>query len=256
MRIHRLTANAFQKLILLKCSGRRGLAIGMTAAMLHVAAMVPSASTSEVEKAIGRISITGRVTIDETPAVFGQTIFSNTRIVTNHQSKSTIHLSSQSRLDLHSESALLLGFSHSDISATLTNGKVSGFVPLGVSAVIQTSNASITTDACEPTVFSIHVLPDGANVTVEEGRVEVVSMNTRTSVKRGETFSTGTPQLLLTPAPPQTLDDNKLGWVIGGVGAAIAVVLVAILGRSPDDSDFGGCVIVPSGNNDPPPVCP
>lgn len=245
--------NGIKKLTTARCRGRQ-LAIGLIAAMLHLTALRPFAATSVGEKASGMINVTGRVTINETLAIFGQTIFTGTRIVTANRSTSMIHLNGQSRLNLYPESALFLKFSRVHITGTLTNGKLSGFVPPGVSAVIETNSASIATDASEPAVFSIEVSPDGTNVTVETGRVEVTSQDTHTSVKSGESFSAGSHQPLLAHGPPQTLDNNKLGWVIAGVGAAIAVVLVAILGRSPDDSDFGGCVTV-SGNIDPPPVC-
>ena len=239
----------------IKFHGRRAVAIGLFTAMLHLTAMVPLASSPEGEIFSGRVRIGGQVTIDDVPTVLSQTIFSGTRIVTAHKSQSTIYLGSESRLDLHPESALFLEFSNSDISATLTNGKLSAFVPLGVSTIIRTNDAAIVIDSCESAVFSIHVTPDGTNVTVETGRVEVVSRNTRTSVKGGERLLSGSDQLLVTGAP-QALDDNKLGWVIGGIGAAIGVVLVAIAGRPREEAlDFGGCVTV-SGNTDPPPVCP
>ena len=236
--------------------GRHALAIGIIAAMLHLTTTVPLASTREQRKISGRTSIVGQVTIDDAPAISGQTIFSGTRIVTAHKSQSTIDLSSQSRLNLHAESTLFLEFSGSNISGTLTNGQLSGLVPLGVSTVIRTNNASIVTDSCEPAAFSIQVTPEGTKVTVNLGRVEVVSRDTRTSVKSGETLSSAANQLMLTAGPPQASDDNKVGWMIAGVAAAVAVVLVAIVGRSRDSSDFGGCVIVPSSNNDPSPVCP
>ena len=234
---------------------RRLIALGTMLVTLHVPAVISVGSASERKNISGRMTSTGHVTIDDIVVTSSQTVFSGTRITTAPISQSVIYLD-PGRLHLNSESELLLEFSSSSVSATLNRGVLTVFVPIGASATIATNHTSITTDPCEPAILSIHATSTDTNVTVETGRVEAVSHGTHTSVKGGDSFSATHQQLVMNPQEDQNLNGNRLGWVIGGIGAGVGIILVAILGR-PNDSegDFGGCVIV-SDSRDSPPTCP
>lgn len=231
-------------LITLRRAARRAVAIWIATAILNLCTTVAFASPKlDSQVPTGMTTIGGVVTIDGSLAISGQTLFSDSSIVTAERSESTLYLGNLTRLKLYAESTLTLEFSRSTLSGSLEKGSLRGFVPIGVRAEIVTADASIATDPDQPTAYSIQVEPGSTTISVETGRVEVRAGNSLRSITAGESFSTGysTPP---SPGPPQNTNNRKWVWVFLGIGAAVAVLVVAIAGRDNEPPCEGGVVIL------------
>ena len=226
----------------LRCGGRRAVAIWLATALLNLCTTAVFASPRlDSPLATGMTTVKGVVTIDGSPAISGQTIFSGSSIVTAERSESTLYLGNLTRLNLYDESKLTLEFSRSSLSGSLEQGSLRGFVPSSVRVDIVTADASIATDAGQPAAFSIQVESGNTTISVETGRVEIRTGNSLRSITAGESFSTGyggPPS----PGPQQNPSNRKRVRLFLGIGAAIAVLVVAIIGR--DHEDESGCVLI------------
>ena len=129
------------------------------------------------------------------------------------------------------------------------------FLPSARSLSIMTPDGVIETDSSQTAAFSVQVEADATRISVDSGRVELRAGNNTRVLDSGETFSI-TRDSLAAPAPHQNLGKSEKVGIIAGIGAGIAILLIAIIGGDPRETDeFGGCVIVPSGSNDGPGMC-
>ncbi|MEP6912215.1 MAG: hypothetical protein ABI923_05650 [bacterium] len=230
--------------ITLRCGGRRAVAIWLATAMLNLCTTAAFASPRlDSPLATGMTTVKGVVTIDGSPAISGQTIFSGSSIVTAERSESTLYFGNLTRLNLYDESKLTLEFSNSTLSGSLEKGSVRGFVPGSVRVDIVTADASISTDPRQPSAFSVQVESHNTTISVETGRVEIRTGNSLRSVMAGESFSTGNGAPLL-PGPQQNSNNRRMLWLFLGIGAAVAVLVVAITGRDNEPPCEGGAVIL------------
>ncbi|HMJ26050.1 MAG TPA: hypothetical protein VK475_09490 [Pyrinomonadaceae bacterium] len=229
-------------------AGRQAIAILIVTAIVSLNATAkPVPATVNLKPAIGTVTVSGIVQINGSPVISGQTLFSGSSIRTSSEAESTIELGSLARLKLEAETSLTLESSELGLSASLDNGSVRVFVPVGIRGGVTTADASITTDASQPAVFS--VLADSCSTTlyVQTGRLEMRSGNKVRLVSSGEKFSTGG-----APLPPgpqqQNLSQRKKVGLFLGIGGAIAILLIALTGKEKvEEMPGGGCVIVPSG---------
>jgi hypothetical protein len=204
--------------------------------------------------AVGVLTVGGVVEVNGAPAVSGQTLFSGCNIRTSTASESTLDLGNVARLKLGAETSLRLESSQLGLSASLDSGGVRALVPGGVRVDIITADASIAADASQLAVFSVLVDACSTNLSVHTGRVEIRAGNNVRSVSSGESFSTagGAP---LPSGSQQNLSNSKKIGLFLGIGAAVAILVVAITGgdQKQQPSSFGGCVVVPSPSSNPPP---
>jgi hypothetical protein len=107
-----------------------------------------------------------------------------------------------------------------------------------------TPDGVVATDSSRPVVLSVRVGVDGTRISVETGRIELRSGNNRRVLAAGETFSTLCDSWTV-PIPQQNLNKSQKAGIIAGVGAGVAILLFAIIGRESNQQDnFGGCVII------------
>jgi hypothetical protein len=232
---------------------RQAVAMGLVTTILHLCTTVAFAFPKPDSKVLtGMITIGGVVTIDGLPARSGQTLFSGSSIAAAARSESTVYLANLTRFKLYSESNLTLEFNGSSLSASLENGGLQGFVPIGIRADILTADASIASHPDQPAAFSIQVEAGNTTISVETGRVEVRAGNRLKSVSAGERFSTTNDGQPL-PEPQQNVNKRKLVWLFLGIGAAVAVLVVAITGR--DNQPTCDTVVIVSPSTGGPGVC-
>jgi ferric-dicitrate binding protein FerR (iron transport regulator) len=220
---------------------RRAVAVGIATAILNLSAPLACAAPepfSSVSTAM--ITVGGVVTINGSPVIWDQTLFYGSSIVTGQRSESTLDFGNLTRLKLDAETALTLEFSRSSLSlsASLESGAVRGFIPTGTRVEIITADASIASDPRQPAVFSVQVESCVTTVSVQTGRVEINTGNSVRAVIAGESFTTAHDSP--TPAAPQQdPGNNKRVGLFAGIGAALAVLVVAITGRGVKPR--GGC---------------
>ena len=199
----------------------------------------------------GIMSIAGTVTVDGTPAVSGQTLFTGSRIAIAEKSQSIVDLGSGTRFVLASETDLTLDFSKTNIASFLGKGKLRGFVPAGLPLTLRTADAELTTDASQPAAFTVQFLGHTTMVNVQKGRVEVRVGERLQSVGAGRVFSSAPGFSGQTESPDDDDDKKKIGIFVA-IGAAAAILAVALIGRDKDPEDeFGDCVIILSGPSVP-----
>jgi ferric-dicitrate binding protein FerR (iron transport regulator) len=190
------------------------------------------------------------VKIDGAAAISGQTLFSGDTVQTATGSTSTLSLINSARFKLGSETSLRLEFSRSSLSGAIEKGHIDCLSPAGVGVEIKTVDASIVTDASQPAAFTIEVESCATTISVWNGRIDLRTANGARSLTAGERFSTGDAPPI--PGPQQNLNKKtKIGLVVG-IGAAVTVLLVAMTGKEKqEDEQFGGCVVIPSGESQP-----
>ena len=230
---------------------RQALALLIATAILHLwatafaaPALTPKANSNS---SIGMLTVEGTVEVSGAPAVTGQTVFSGSNIRTSPGSESVLDLGNLAHLKLGGETSLTLESSKLAFSASLHKGVVRALVPAGVRADIQTAEAWITIDANQLAVFSVQSDSCSTTLSVQTGRVEMRAGGNVRSVSSGERFSTesGWP---FQSAPRQSLSGGKKIGLFLGIGAAIAILLIAVTGGDQEKQPSGGCVIAPSGS--------
>jgi hypothetical protein len=226
------------------------IALSLATAILNLSATVTFASPPKPAVPNGVLKLSGVVTVDDFRAVSGQTIFSGSNIVTGSKSSSILELGNLTRLVLSEQTELALDFSAASISGSLRRGEIRAFLPSARSLSIATPDGTVVTDSTQTTVFRVQVESNATRLSVDSGRVELRAGSDRRVLAAGETFSIARNSLVV-PVPQQNLSKTGKVGIIAGIGAGIAILLIAIIGGDPRETDeFGGCVIVPSGSND------
>jgi len=232
---------------------RRLLALVLAVAVVNLSAAVAFASPP----AVAILQTSGIVIVNDERAVTGQTIFSNSHIVTARRSSSVLELGNSTRLTMSEQTEVVLDFSGAGISGSLRQGEIRAFIPATRPLSVMTPDGLIATDSSQSAVFSVQVEPAGTSIAVEIGRVELRAGNNRCALAAGETLWTSSDTLANT-IPPQNLSNSGRVGIFAGIGVGVAaILLIALIGDEPREMDgFGGCVIVPSGMNDGPGMCP
>ena len=226
---------------------RRVIALSVATALINVT-MIAAAVLPRSESSMGSINIVGVVRINGQNAMSGQTVFSNSSVLTAANSESLIEYGNLARLKLEAESDLTVDASKQSIAGSLRKGRMLGSVPAGVSLDFQTADFSIATDASERVVFTIKTQEcEGTNLSVREGTVNVRAADTVHIVKAGENFSTFVDKSATEGAHNNFSHRKRVGLIIG-IGAAIGVVLAVVLGKGNQQTAGGGCVVAPSGS--------
>jgi len=228
----------------------------LTAALVNLSSPALRAAPA---RAVGEVVIAGALTVGGSPAVSGQTFFSGETFAAEPDSPSALSLGNKARLELSGSTVLKIDFDDTALAGSLDAGGARLFVPQAVNASVNTPDAAVLTDSSVPTgaggpaVFGVKVSAEGTTVTVEAGRVEMRAGGVARTVSAGEVFSAGRgggPQ----PGGANNLSERKKVGIVLGIGAALAAIIIAIVGR--DDGDFGeppceAVPIVPSGQADP-----
>lgn len=229
---------------------RRAAALLLTATLLNLSTPALLASPAP---AVGEVVIAGDLTVGGSRAVSGQTFFSGETFATGPDSPSAIGLGNKARLELSGATVLRIDFTDSALKGTLDAGGARFSIPEGVNSSVDTPEASVQTVESEPAVFGVEASPEGTTVSVQAGRVEMRAGGAARTVNAGEVFSA------VQGAEPRSGTANNLSerqkvGVVVGIGAALAAIIVAIVGRGGDEVDEPPCEAVPiilSGQSDP-----
>jgi ferric-dicitrate binding protein FerR (iron transport regulator) len=236
-------------------SVRRPIALSLAMAILNLSASFAFASTPGPAVALGTIKMSGAATVNDLPALSGETILSGSHIVTASKSNSILELGNFTRLILSEQTDFAVDFSATSISGSLRQGEVRAFIPVARTLSIITPDGAVATDSSEAVFLSVQVEAGVTRISVERGRVEWRSGGNTRVLASGETFAAS--DSLSVPPPQQNLSKTQRIGLIAGIGAGMAILLIAIIGQEPrETSHFGGCAIVPSGSNDGSGFCP
>lgn len=221
---------------------RRLIALSVAMGVLNLSAVGVFANSPNRAGSLGTIQVTGGVTINDVPAISGLTVSSGSHIVTSDGSSSILELGNLTRLSLSEKTELALDFSDKSISGTLQKGGLHVFLPVDRALTLSTPTGVIATDGSEMVAVNIQLANGNTRISVEKGRVELRSGNSKRSVVAGETLSNAESRSTLA-IPQQNLSQAQRIGILAGIGGGLAILLLALtLGDAEDD--FGGCVIV------------
>jgi hypothetical protein len=227
--------------------GRRAAVLCLATAVvnLHLAAALGAPTGASVPPT-AELGVRGRVLVDGTPGLSGQTCFSGSTFAVAARSGSTLALRNRARIELSAETTLKLDFSGDGLAGVLEGGRLRVFVPAGVAARFSTAGAVVRSDPSQPALFSLQAERGGGTVlSVDTGRAELSVGDQTRLVGAGQLLSTaGGSQ----PLPAAGLHLSGKQKVTLGVGFGLLGVVAAIIftrkHAPPAPLDFGGCVIV------------
>jgi ferric-dicitrate binding protein FerR (iron transport regulator) len=229
---------------ILLSTGARGarcaLALLVAAALLNFSAMVAHAAHGAKAHA-GEVTFVGGVTIDGSPAVSGQTVFSGSAFATEHNSLSTVSLGTLGRLELSSDTALMLDFNSEGSSCSLNAGRVRVYAPAGLSSTVKTSDVAVASYKEESAVFTVATELGATNVFVQAGRVEVRAGESLRRLTAGQSFSSA-PAAQTQQGSGQNLSGGQRKGLFVAIAAAVAVVVIVLTARDDKQIPSSNCV--------------
>jgi ferric-dicitrate binding protein FerR (iron transport regulator) len=230
---------------------RRLISLAVAAGVLNLSAMGVFASPRGSAESLGMLRVSGGVTVNDVPALSGLTILSGSRIVTSTGSSSVLELGKQTRLMLSEQTELALEFCEDNLSGSLQKGAIHVFIPANRELTLATPAGVLATDSSQLAAVRIEVGDGGTRISVEQGRVELRAGKNMRPVVAGETFST-VGDRSLRPLQQNLSGTGRIG-LVAGIGAGLAILLLALSGDA--EPDFGGCVITLSPIDGGPPPC-
>ena len=235
----------------------RGVALLTTTALLNVAVGASAVPAAMVPVPSGQVIVAAGLTLDGSPAAPGQTVFSGSNISTSEHSRPALALGNLARLELSGGTSLRLNFSASNVGGSLETGGARVYAPRGVAASLATADAVVVSDAdVGPALFSIQVSEEGTTLSVQTGLVEMRAGGHSLTAAAGQMLRAAHGSA---PAPPQgqNLSSKKKTGLFVGIAAALTAVILVITGQEDEEEelDFGGCPIILSPTDGPPPPC-
>jgi ferric-dicitrate binding protein FerR (iron transport regulator) len=240
-----------QRFLSSKGRAARALVLLLTAALINLSSPAPRAAVANARHA-GEVTDANGVSVDGSPAVRGQTLFSGSRLEAAGNSRSLLSLDNFGRVELTDAAALRLDFDDTSFGGALEAGRLRVYAPRGVAAAFATADARVKSDSREPASFQLRSAGGFTEVSVQSGALEVRAKGSARTLKAGETYSTAPD-----PQTRQNLSGRKRAGLI--VAVASAAVLVAIIFSVRGDEEPPGQIcesgpIVPSGPS-PPSTC-
>jgi hypothetical protein len=231
-----------QRVLASKSRAARALVLLLAAALLNLSSLAPRAA-GVAPRHTGEVTDANGVSVDGSPAVRGQTLFSGSRLEAAGKSLSLLSLGNQGRVELSDAAALRLDFDGTSFGGALEAGRLRVYAPRGVAADFATADARVRTDAREVVSFRLRTAGGFTEVSVQSGALEVHANGSARTLKAGETYSTAPD-----PQTRQNLSGRKRAGIFVAIASAVALVAIILAARGDDDEmlDFGGCVTVPS----------
>lgn len=242
------TIVAFRGLVPEQFRARAAASVFVAAALLNLCAAPARAARPAPS---GEINVAGQVSVDGVRAVSGQTIFTGSTVATERRSRSNLGLGNLARVELSAETTLKLDFDATRLGARLDAGGVRVYAPQGLNAAVHTADASVEADAAQPAAFAVRFERGQTVVKVQSGRVSLRAAGFTRTAAAGETLSSAN-AARQDDGDGDDDDDKKRIGIFVAIAAAIALTVIVIAGRDDrEELDFGGCVIVLSGESVP-----
>ena len=206
---------------------RRLIALSVAMGVINLSALGVFADSPNRAESLGTIQVSGGVTVNDAPAISGLTITSGSHIVTSSRSSSILELGNLTRFRLSEQTELALDFSAKSISGTLQSGGLHVFVPANRTLTLSTPTGVIATDGSEMVAVNIQLTDGDTRISVEQGRVELRSGNSKRSLGAGEALSYAGGKSKL-PIPQQNLSQTKRIGLLAAIGGGVAILLLAL----------------------------
>ena len=227
----------------------------VTALVLVIVSCRIQAVAEEAPRSWAIVTLTGTATINDAPAISGQTLFAKNTIATTISSSLTLDLP-RARLEVSEQTELSVEVLADLLRAELKTGRLGLSTLRGTTTRVEIlPGLSVVSDPAKPAKFTVAAGRDANfELRVSEGVVDVVDSRESgkgeqvTHVESNMTFSNA--GLRQTSNDQSNLDSRERAAIFIAAGGALALLLVMIVsGDDPVADGPGGCVIVPSGES-------
>lgn len=204
---------------------RQLLSISLTISLLSLSSMIALAAPGNA-KPLGSLSATGEVYLNDSKAISGMTVFTDSRIMTTAESNAMVSLGQLGGLSILPQSSVSLSFSDSSVSTQLDSGRVSLYAPKGISYSVATVDGLVVADGSQETKFSVSIEDGKTYVTTEAGQVELRSSRAAAqTVGPGQNAMLGATPGQITSSSGNSLSNEKKVAIGVGVGAGAAFLI-------------------------------
>lgn len=227
----------------------------VTVLVLVIVSFRIQAVADEVPRSWAMVTLTGSATINNAPAISGQTLFAKNTIATSKSSSLTLDLPRATRLEVSEQTELRVEVLADQLRTELTTGRLRLSTLRGITTRVEIlPGLSVGSDPTMPAKFTVAADDTNFELRVSEGAVDVVDSRETgkgrqvTHVGPNMTFSNA--GLLQTNNDQSSLTKGQRAGIFVAVGGALALLFIVIVkGNEPILFDFGGCVTV-SGESD------
>ncbi|HEX7330909.1 MAG TPA: hypothetical protein VF290_05370 [Pyrinomonadaceae bacterium] len=227
----------------------------VTAFFLVIASSRLQAVADKAPRSWAIVTLTGSATINNAPAISGQTLFAKNRIATTISSSLTLDIPRATRLEVSEQTELWVEVLADLFRAELKTGHLRlSTLPGTTTRVEILPGLSVVSEPTIPSEFTVAVKDANFELRVSEGAVDVVDSRETskgeqvTHVGPNMTFSNA--GLVQTNNDQSNLTTRQRTAIFIAAGGALALLFIAIVtGNDPVADGPGGCVTVPSGRS-------
>ena len=222
----------------------------VTAFFLVIVSFRIQAVADEVPRSWAIVTVTGSATINNAPAISGQTLFAKNTIATTKSSSLTLDLPRATRLEVSEQTELVVEVLSDMLRTELKTGGLRLSTLRGTTTRVEIlPGLSVVSDPTMPSQFTVAAKDTNFELRVSEGAVDVVDSRETskgrqvTHVGPNMTFSNA--GLLQTNNDQSNLTTGQRAAIFIAVGGALALLFTVIVtGNHPVADGFGGCVTV------------
>jgi hypothetical protein len=221
-----------------------------TAFFLVIVSFRIQAVADEAPRSWAIVTLTGSATINNAPAVSGQTLFAKNTIATTISSSLTLDIPRATRLEVSEQTELSVEVLADLLCTELKTGHLRLSTLRGTTTRVEVlPGLSVVSDPTMPSIFTVAAKDTNFELRVSEGAVDVVDSRETskgeqvTHVWPNMTFSNA--GLLQTNNDQSNLTTRQRAAIFIAAGGALAFLFIVIVtGNAPVVDDFGGCVTV------------
>jgi hypothetical protein len=222
----------------------------VTAFFLVIVSSRIQAVADEAPRSWAIVTVTGSATINNAPAISGQTLFAKNMIATTISSSLTLDVPRATRLEVSEQTELRVEVLADLLHTELKTGRLRLSTLRGTTTRVEIlPGLSVVSDPTMPSKFTVAARDTDFELRVNEGAVDVVDSRETskgqqvTHVGPNMTFSSA--GLLHTNNDQGTLTTRQRAAIFIAAGGALAILFIAIVtGNDPVTDGFGGCVTV------------
>lgn len=226
----------------------------VTAFFLVIASLRIQVVADEVPRSWAIVTLTGSATINNAPAISGQTLFAKNTIATTRSSSLILDLPRATRLEVSELTELRVEVLAELLRTELKTGRLRLSTQRGTTTRVEIlPGLSVVSDPTIPSKFTVAAKDTNFELRVSEGAVDVVDSRETgkgeqvTHVGPNMTFSNA--GLLQTNNAQSNLTTRQRVAIFIAAGGALALLFIVITGNDPVRDGPGGCVIAPSGES-------
>jgi hypothetical protein len=222
----------------------------VTAFFLVIVSSPIQAVADEVPRSWAIVTVTGSATINNAPAISGQTLFAKNAIATTISSSLILDVPRATRLEVSEQTELMVEVLADLLRIELTTGRLRLSTLRGATTRVEIlPGLSVISDPTMPSDFTVAVKDTNFELRVSEGAVDVVDSREigkgRQVTHVGQNMTLSNAGLLQTNNDQSNLTTRQRASIFAAAGAALALLFTVIVtGNDAVIFDFGGCVTV------------